>query len=66
MTTADKLRKWRKAEGMSQQQAATWLGIATRTWQKWEYGEASPWLKAAVAIQQAGGPAVTEWVKEDA
>lgn len=40
MTPAD-LRTWRKAQGLSQTQAAEAIGYSLRQWQKFEAGEAA-------------------------
>ena len=33
---------WRESYGLSQAKAAKLLPVATRTWERWEYGQRSP------------------------
>ena len=41
-TLPAKLRKWRRARGLSQSQAAPLLGVPVRTVQSWEQAERVP------------------------
>jgi transcriptional regulator with XRE-family HTH domain len=44
------LKKWRKARGLSQSQAAAALGVPVRTLQDWELGRSKPRTLAAEAL----------------
>ena len=37
--TANELREWRKAKGLSGPKAAEHLGVSIRTYRRWELGE---------------------------
>lgn len=37
--TGSELRRWRKAKGFTQADAAYWAGVDLRTWGRWERGE---------------------------
>lgn len=49
---AQRYQRARRALGMSQQQAATHLGVNLRTWQRWEAGETSPRRAHRQAVKQ--------------
>lgn len=42
MTFPEKLKSWRKASGFAQKQAADWLSVSMRTYQRWEAGKGEP------------------------
>lgn len=42
MTIPDQLRRWRRARGLSQSQAAPLLGVPVKTLQNWEGGRTKP------------------------
>ncbi len=50
--TAAELRAWRKTHGMTQKQAAKWVGVSERTWIRFEAGERDvpKWLRIIVAL----------------
>jgi transcriptional regulator with XRE-family HTH domain len=51
MRTRDRLRAWRKASGLSQEDAAKKAGVAQASWSNYESGLQTPGLEAAVRIQ---------------
>jgi transcriptional regulator with XRE-family HTH domain len=59
MTTGKKLRAWRIEAGLSQEEAASKIGTAQRTWGQWECDETTPEVDYAVDIQQMTNGAVT-------
>ena len=50
--TPQELRDWRKAHGMTQDQAATWVGVSRRQWIRFEQGDVAvpKWLRIIVAF----------------
>lgn len=40
--TPDELRDWRARMGLTQEEAATRLGVTLRAWQHWEGAERTP------------------------
>ena len=62
MTTAQKLRAWRRQAGLSQAEAAKALGIKRRSLQHWEQGRlpgplAQMAIEALLARHPGRGPA---------
>ncbi len=41
---------WRNKRNMSQEEAATYIGISRRAWQKYEYGTSKPTLCVMLAM----------------
>lgn len=56
MTPAE-LRDWRLAHGLTQAQAATWVGVSRRLWIRWEMGDrpVPKWLRIIVAVLPGSG-----------
>lgn len=48
--------KWRNKHGLNQAQAAKWIGISRRSWQRYEGGESIPSddVLLAMAARDAG------------
>ena len=46
------LRAWRLAHGITQAEAAQWVGVSRRTWIRYEMDERTPprWLKIIVGL----------------
>ena len=55
--TPQELRDWRKAHGMTQDQAATWVGVSRRQWIRFEQGDVvvPRWLRIIVTVVRAVG-----------
>ena len=49
------IEKARQREGLTQREAAELAGISLRQWQKYEYGEAEPGIKAFLKMVNALG-----------
>lgn len=50
--TADELRTWRTDHGLTQKQAAHWVGVSRRLWIRWEMEErpVPKWLGILVRV----------------
>lgn len=66
MQAPEKLRRWRKARGLSQAEAATKAGLTKAAWQSYETGS-SPKASAVDAIQRVtdGEVALSDWIESD-
>lgn len=53
--TAEKIRTARRLAGLTQQQAADKLGVAGRTYARWERGESTGFMRELESIAQAFG-----------
>ncbi len=65
MTTGKKLRAWRDAAGLSQEEAAKRIGTGQRTWGQWELEESTPEVDYAAELERmtAGAVTVLDWAK---
>ena len=52
MTFRTEIKRWRKARGLSQSQAAAELNISVRTLQNWEIGHQTPHPDRAEHLRQ--------------
>lgn len=52
MTFGERLRSYRLAQGLSQEQAAQQLGISRQAVAKWEYGQSAPSTENLVALSK--------------
>jgi transcriptional regulator with XRE-family HTH domain len=59
------LRVWRKDHGLTQEQAASMVGITAPTWCDWESGQKIPRADLILLLEQASGGAVglLDWAK---
>ncbi len=53
---AAELRHWRKAHGMTQAEAAHWVGVSRRLWVRWEQDDRPTprWLRIIVGLVPSG------------
>ncbi len=56
------IRKWRKKQGISQEEAARSIDVSLRTWVRWENGEAEPRITLLVDLEAAFPGAMSELV----
>lgn len=61
------LKAWRKAEGISQEEAAERVGVHQNTWSDWEGGRKSPRTDTALQLDvlTKGACPVEAWAPED-
>lgn len=67
MDGPERLKAWRKAEGISQEKAAEIIGVHQNTWSDWEGGRKSPRTDTALEIDvlTKGACPVEAWAEEN-
>lgn len=55
------LKAWRTKLKLTQDDAARVLGVTSRTYQRWERGEAKPAAPGAVMLEKKTGVRVSAW-----